>query len=67
MGDLRARGAIVVWTNGGDPRVVPREYLAVAEDAEVQPPFTLPGRLGNGTVTVAWAVLRPRPVVAEAR
>ena len=53
-------------TDGGDPRVVPREYQAIAEDAEVQPPFTLPMRLGNGTVTVAWAVLRPRPVVANA-
>jgi len=66
LGDLRARGAVVVWTNGVDPRVVPREYQAIAEDAEVQPPFTLPMRLGNGSVTVAWAVLRPRPVVAEA-
>jgi 4-amino-4-deoxy-L-arabinose transferase-like glycosyltransferase len=64
LGDLRARGAIVVWTDGADPRVVPREYRAIAEDAEIQPPFTLPMRLGQGSVTVAWAVLRPRPVVA---
>ena len=67
LGDLRARGAVVVWTDGGDPRVVPRAYRSVAEDAEVQPPFTLPVRLGNRTVQVCWAVLRPRPVVAETR
>jgi hypothetical protein len=67
LGDLRAKGAIVVWTNGADPRVLPLEYRAIAEDAEIQEPFVLPVRLGNGTVTVAWAVLRPRPVVAEVR
>jgi hypothetical protein len=39
----------------------------VAGDAEVQPPFTLPMRLGAGMVTVGWAVLRPRPVVAMGR
>jgi hypothetical protein len=67
IGDLLSRGAVVVWTDDGDPRVLPREYRAIAEDAEIQPPFTLPMRLGQGTVTVAWAVLRPRPVVAEIR
>jgi hypothetical protein len=67
LGDLRARGAVVVWTAGADPRALPLEYRSIAEDAEIQPPFTLPMRLGPGTVTVAWAVLRPRPVVAEAR
>ena len=47
LGDLRARGAVVVWTDGGDPRVLPRAYRAIADDAEVQPPFTLPFRLGT--------------------
>ena len=65
LGDLRSRGAVVVWTDGRDPRVVPAPYRAIAEDAEVQPSFTLPFRLGAGSVTVGWAVLRPRPVVAQ--
>jgi hypothetical protein len=55
---------LVVWTGGDGLRGLPLEFRAVAEDAEIQPPFTLPMRLGNGTVTVNWAVLRPRPVVA---
>jgi hypothetical protein len=65
LGDLRSRGAVVVWTDG-PTNVLPQAYRAVADDAEVQPPFTLPMRLGTGTVTVGWAVLRPRPVVARA-
>jgi 4-amino-4-deoxy-L-arabinose transferase-like glycosyltransferase len=63
IGDLRARGAVVVWVEG-NPRVLPPPYRAVAEDAELQEPFTLPYRRGPGGVTVGWAVLRPRPVVA---
>jgi 4-amino-4-deoxy-L-arabinose transferase-like glycosyltransferase len=67
LGDLRSRGAIVVWTDGAGPRALPSEYRAIAEDAEIQPPFTLPMRLGPGTVTVNWAVLRPRPAFAGTR
>jgi hypothetical protein len=66
LGDLRSRGAAVVWTDGGNPRVLPPAYRAIAEDAEIQPPFTLPFRLGTQSLTVGWAVLRPRPVVAGA-
>lgn len=65
LGDLRSRGAVVVWTDGRDPRVVPLAYRAIAGDAEVQQSFTLPFRLGAGSVTVGWALLRPRPVVAR--
>jgi hypothetical protein len=36
----------------------------MADDAEIQPSFTLPLRQGAGTVDISWAVLRPRPVVA---
>jgi 4-amino-4-deoxy-L-arabinose transferase-like glycosyltransferase len=64
LGDLRARGAVVVWTDD-NPRALPPAYRAIAEDAEIQPPFTLPFRLGSRTLTVNWAVLRPRPVVAQ--
>ena len=45
LDDLRARGAVVVWT-GGDPRVIPPELRTIAADAAVQPPFTLPYRRG---------------------
>lgn len=66
LGDLRGKGALVVWTGGG-AHGLPPEFRAIAEDAEMQPPFTLPMRLGKGTMTVNWAVLRPRPVVAHVR
>ena len=65
LGDLRSRGAVVVWT-GGAPRTMPQEFRVVADDAEIQEPFELPMRLGTGVVHVGWAVLRPRPVVAGA-
>ncbi len=65
LGDLRARGAVVVWTDS-DPRVLPIRYRAVAADAEIQDPFTLSYLRGGGRVVVAWAVLRPRPAFAAA-
>jgi 4-amino-4-deoxy-L-arabinose transferase-like glycosyltransferase len=65
LGDLRAQGAVVVWADGTGPQPMPAEFRAIAEDAEPQPPFTLPMRLGKGETTVNWAVLRPRPVVAR--
>lgn len=65
LGDLRAKGAVVVWTDD-DPAVLPREYRAIADDAEIQPGFTLPMQLGSSHVVVGWALLRPRPVVASA-
>jgi hypothetical protein len=64
LGDLRAHGAAVVWLEG-DGRAVPPAFRAIADDAEVQPAFTLPFRLGAHSVRVNWAVLRPRPVVAR--
>ena len=45
LGDLRARGAVVVWTDGAIRSALPRTFRAIADDAEVQPPFTLPMRL----------------------
>src|SRR5262249_49611642 len=64
LGDLQTKGAVVVWTDGADPRVIPRAYRAVAADAEVQPPFSLRPHVGGPTVQVGWAVLRPRPAFA---
>ena len=66
LADLRSKGAVVVWTFG-DPHKLPTAFRAVAEDAEIQPPFTLPFHRGGHTLTVGWAVLRPRPVVARWR
>jgi hypothetical protein len=63
LGDLRARGAIVVWPSGGE-RGLPPAFRAIADDAEMQTPFALPMRHGTGSVQISWAVLRPRPVVA---
>jgi 4-amino-4-deoxy-L-arabinose transferase-like glycosyltransferase len=63
LGDMYARGAVVVW----DPnfsKTMPPKFRAVAEDAEIQPPLTLPMRLGRHSVQIGWALLRPRPVVA---
>jgi hypothetical protein len=64
LGDLKTKGAVVVWTGGGNPRVVPRAFRAIAADAEVQPPFLLRPHVGGPTVRVGWAVLRPRPTFA---
>jgi 4-amino-4-deoxy-L-arabinose transferase-like glycosyltransferase len=64
LGDLKARGAVVVWTDG-DPRVLPIAFRNLGADAEIQEPFTLPYRRGAGEVQVGWAVLRPRPPVAS--
>jgi hypothetical protein len=66
LGDLKARGAVVVWTEG-DPRVLPVAFRDIALDAEIQEPFSLPYLRGAGAVPVGWAVLRPRPPVAQVR
>ena len=56
--------AIVVWPEADHPAGLPLEYRSIADDAEVQPPITLPMRAGLGSVRFGWAVLRPQPVVA---
>ena len=63
LGDLHARGAIVVWPEnpGATVSALPRPFRAIADDAEVQAPITLPMRMALAPVTVGWAVLRPRP------
>ena len=63
LNDLRARGAVVVWTSG-DLNAVPVELRTIAVDAAVQPPFELPYRRGGGSVSVGWAILLPRPSYA---
>jgi hypothetical protein len=63
LGDLRSKGAVVLWTYG-DPNVMPIGLRRVGADAQVQPPFTLPNRRGTGEVVVGWAILRPQPAFA---
>ena len=64
LGDLRTKGAVVVWT-GGDPAVMPLALRGIAGDAQVQPPFRLPFRRGDHVLTVGWAILRPLPAFAR--
>src|SRR6185503_4414404 len=64
LGDLRAKGAVLIWPHDLYRPGPPPEYRDLAEDAEVQPALTLPMRLGTGTVQIGWALLRPRPVIA---
>jgi hypothetical protein len=63
LGDLLNKGAVIVWTDG-DPDVIPIALRGLAGDAQVQPPFTLPYRRGDGHITVGWAILRPQPTFA---
>ena len=63
LGDLRSKGAVVVWTSS-DPDVIPIGLRAMAGEAQTQPPFTLPFRRGGGVLTVGWAILRPEPAFA---
>ena len=65
LGDLRSKGAVVVWTDG-DPTALPVAFRGVAGDAQVQPPLHLPFRRGDGMVTAGWAILRPQPTFAVA-
>ncbi len=66
LNDMRARGAVVVWTSG-DLTALPIEYRNIAADAAVQPPFMLKARRGDQVVNVGWAILLPQPSYALAR
>jgi 4-amino-4-deoxy-L-arabinose transferase-like glycosyltransferase len=63
LGDLRSRGAIVVWT-AGDPRTMPPAFTRVAAAADLGEPFDLPFRRGGNVAHVGWAILRPQPQYA---
>ena len=65
LNDLRARGAVVVWTDG-DLNVMPPALRTIAADAAVQPPLTLPFRRGDQVLDVGWAILLPKPSYASA-
>jgi len=59
MNDLRAKGAMVVWTESDD-KVLPPKFAAIASGAEVGKPLDLPTRRGFGTTHVGWAILKPQ-------
>lgn len=63
LNDLRARGAVVVWTSG-DLKAVPIQYRNIAVEAAVQPPFLLKDRRGDSSVNVGWAILLSQPSYA---
>jgi hypothetical protein len=59
LGDLKRKGAVVVWTQG-DPSQLPAQFAGIASGATVGAPFDLPMRRGPGTVHVGWAILKPQ-------
>ncbi|MBI4367706.1 MAG: glycosyltransferase family 39 protein [Deltaproteobacteria bacterium] len=65
LNDLKARGALVLWTEG-DLKVIPPAYRTVAGDAAVQPPFLLHDRRGDSSRNIGWAILLPRRSYAQA-
>ena len=64
LNDLRARGAVVVWTFG-DTHVMPPEFRTIAGNAAVQMPFELNDLRGGNKTNVGWAILLPRPAYAK--
>ncbi|MFA6264769.1 MAG: glycosyltransferase family 39 protein [Pseudolabrys sp.] len=64
LNDLRARGAVIVWTDAALD-AVPPVYRTIAPDAAVQPSFTLPYRRGPGHIAIGWAILLPKPAFAS--
>src|SRR6185437_9316993 len=64
LNDLKARGALVVWTYG-DPKIMPAELRTIAGEAAVQPPFVLKDLRGDNVTNVGWAILLPKPSFAE--
>ena len=69
LGDLRSKGAVVLWTCSEnaknkcniDTTVIPVPFRGIGGDAQVQPPFALPFRHGDMVLIVGWAILRPSP------
>ena len=58
LADLKARGALVLWTDS-DPTLMPVQFRDIAADAAMQPPFALKDRRGDLSMTVGWAILQP--------
>jgi 4-amino-4-deoxy-L-arabinose transferase-like glycosyltransferase len=68
VGDLKTKGAVVVFWAYDDLRTLPAEFRSIAEDAVVQPPIELrylrADLRGEQIVRVGWAILHPRPSYA---
>ena len=64
LNDLKARGALVVWTYG-DPKIMPVEFRTLAADAAIQIPFVLKDLRGDQKTSVGWAILLPKPSFAH--
>ncbi len=58
LADLKAKGAVVVWTES-DPQVLPPAFAPVAAGAKVGAPFDLPFHRGGNVLHVGWAIVRP--------
>ncbi len=58
LSDLKAKGAVVVWTDG-DSNQVPEQYRAVAPNAQVQAPLRLHYQDSATPVDVRWAIVPP--------
>jgi hypothetical protein len=59
--DLRARGAVVVWTADDRDNLPPPYRTGLEQGAQIQPPFDLPMRWGHGIVKVGWAIVPAAP------
>jgi hypothetical protein len=64
LNDLKARGAVVVWT-AGDLNAIPPEFRTIAGEAAMQPPFLLHDLRGDNNTNVGWAILLPKPSYAS--
>jgi 4-amino-4-deoxy-L-arabinose transferase-like glycosyltransferase len=60
LNEMHDKGAILVW-DVGDLQHLPAPFAALAPDAKVGTPFTLPARrFGTTLEHIGWAILMPR-------
>ena len=60
LAEMRRRGALLVW-DVGDLQKLPASFAALAPNAEVGTPFTLPARrFGKTLKHIGWAILLPQ-------
>ncbi len=60
LADMRAKGALLVW-DIGDFQKLPAPFAALAPNAKVGTPFTLPARrFGKTLEHIGWAILMPQ-------
>jgi hypothetical protein len=59
LADLRAKGAVLLW-EGSDLQHLPAPFAAIAPNAQIGVPLTLPARRFGTTVEhIGWAILPP--------